>query len=363
MKKAVHQSVGIDISKDSFSCCISKRDEDMNLLFSEVLELKNNKTGFNQLVKWVRKNTDKDVELIYVMEATGVYYEQLAHHLHKLNQKVHVALPSKVKHYLKSLNVKTKTDINDARVIAQFGVERKLHTWQPPSPLLLSLRDLTRLYEQLQTQKTSLKNMLHCRKHSHDVNAFVLKTNKSILVTLEKQLKSCEKEIRQLIASEKWLSDKVKKLMTIDGVGFITVAVVVSETLGFEQFYNVKQVASFAGYDVVERQSGTSINGKSKISKKGNSHIRRALHFPALTAARYNNRLESTFNRIQQRNPHKMVAFVALQRKLLTLMFTLWKNDAEYIKNYEKVKKKVASLTKEATQDSNKITSLNEVQI
>lgn len=352
MKKIVQQSLGIDISKDSFTCCLCKRDESMSLFYSMVEEFTNDKTGYNRLVKWVRKQAEKDIELVYVMEATGVYYEPLAYHLHKLKQKVHVALPSKIKHYFKSLNVKTKTDLNDARIIAQFGVERKLLAWQPRSPILISLRDLTRMYEQVQVQKTAFSNMLHGKEHSHEVNGFVLKSNKSIISSLEKQLKKCEEEIRKLVASEDWLLEKVKKLSTIKGVGFMTVVIIVAETLGFDQFYSVKQLAGYAGYDVVERQSGTSINGKSRISKKGNSHIRRALHFPALVAARHNEKFKNTYLRIYERTPHKMVGFVALQRKLLCLMFTLWKNDEEYIENYE-AKKKVASQKQEATQDSN----------
>jgi transposase len=83
-------------------------------------------------------------------------------------------------------------------------------------------------------------------------------------------MKKSEEGTRKLILSEGWIAKKVEKLTTIKGVGFMTVAIIVSETLGFEQFYNIKQVAIFAGYDVLERQSGTSINGESRISKKGN---------------------------------------------------------------------------------------------
>lgn len=65
---------------------------------------------------------------------------------------IHIAIPSRIKHYFKSLNEKTKTDINDTRIIARFGTERKLLTWQPPSSILLSLCDLTKMYEQIQVQ-------------------------------------------------------------------------------------------------------------------------------------------------------------------------------------------------------------------
>ena len=94
------------------------------------------------------------------MEATGVYYENLAHHLHKLKQPVCVLLPNKVTHFAKSLNVKTKTDKVDARVIARMGAERNLSNWVPPLPLFKQLRDLTRGYSELMKEKTVFTNRL-----------------------------------------------------------------------------------------------------------------------------------------------------------------------------------------------------------
>jgi transposase len=152
-------------------------------------------------------------------------------------------------------------------------------------------------------------------------------------------MKKSEEGTRKLILSEGWIAKKVEKLTTIKGVGFMTAAIIVSETLGFEQFYNIKQVAIFAGYDVLERQSGTSINGESRISKKGNSHIRRALHFPALIAKRCNQNLSNIFNRIQERTPHKMEEYVALQRKLLTICLFYGKMIQSILKIMKRIKK------------------------
>lgn len=359
MKKITQQSVGIDIAKDSFSSCICKKDEKMFLKFSIVKTFQNNKTGFNQLVKWARTQTEKGVDLIYTMEATGVYYESLAYHLDKLKLKVHVALPNKINHYAKSLNIKTKTDLQDSRVIAQFSVERKLSHWTPPNKILIYLRNLTRNYEQLQGQKTAFSNMLHCKEYSHEVQPFVLKSNKAIILAIEKQLYKCEEEIKKLVTSEAWLAEKFKKLCTIKGVGFMTTAVVVAETLGFSQFNNKKQLVSYAGYDVVERQFGTSIKGKTRISKKGNSHLRRALHFPALSAVSHSEHFKGIFNRIYEKNGRKMVGYVAIQRRLLTLMFTLWKNDTKYIENYVQ-DKKLNCCDPKVIQESKVLTGLKE---
>ena len=86
--QTIIQCVGIDISKSSFSACICLRKQSGEEFLSEVLDFKNQKIGFNQLVKWSRKITNAEAEVVFVMEATGVYYESLAHHLHKLKQSV-----------------------------------------------------------------------------------------------------------------------------------------------------------------------------------------------------------------------------------------------------------------------------------
>ena len=113
----IQQSVGIDISKASFTACICTRQLNNVLTYSEVKNLKNEKTGFNQLLRWVRKECDGK-DLNFLMEATGVYYERLAYYLHKINQQVNVVLPNTSKHYFKSLNVKSKTDEIDARAVS-----------------------------------------------------------------------------------------------------------------------------------------------------------------------------------------------------------------------------------------------------
>jgi transposase len=118
------QCVGIDVSQHDFIACICKQAVDGSQQFSETAVSPNEKRGYNQLLRWVRKICSPEVETVFLMEVTGVYYESLAHHLHQLNQKVHVVLPNMSKHYFSSLNIKTKTDAVDARILSRFGVER-----------------------------------------------------------------------------------------------------------------------------------------------------------------------------------------------------------------------------------------------
>ncbi|MCU7547738.1 IS110 family transposase [Chitinophagaceae bacterium LB-8] len=284
MQTIVRKSIGIDIAKATFTAGLATSYSNATIITSEVVPFQNSKTGFNQLLKWVGKSKASLGELVFVMEATGIYYEPLAYHLSKLHLQVAVLLPNKVKHYAKSLNVKSKTDVIDARTIAQMGAERSLKLWQPPSPILKQLRELTRLY----TDLNAFTNRLQAIQAGNEPLAFIVHSTESVIKKLDSEIKKWVKQIEKLIQSESWLQQKVEKLMTIKGVGLITVAIVVAETQGFKLINNAKQLASYAGYDVVETQSGSSIKKRSRISKKGNSRIRAALHFPALVASRHN---------------------------------------------------------------------------
>ena len=331
MEQIIRQSYGIDISKLDFSVCLASLLPSGKCLFSKVEKFSNNRNGFNQLLKWSRKMGDSTIFSCFVMEATGVYYEALAYHLHKLKKPVSVLLPNKVKHFAKSLNIATKTDSIDARIISRLGVERQLQTWTPPSPVFKKLRDLTRLCSDLKQECTVYKNRNECVSCGVDVHPFIKKTNTRLLSELKKQIKKCEQEILKLIKSEPWLLEKVNKLSTIKGVGFVAITTIIAETQGFALIKNRKQLASYAGYDIVEKESGTSVKGRTRISKRGNSRIRASLHFPALVASRYNSELKQDYLRIIENKPSKMIGITALQRKLLLLMYTLWKKDEIYL--------------------------------
>ncbi len=343
------QSIGIDISKDSFTACLSLLHQDGYIQFSDVKKFKNDKTGFNQFVRWARKVKQANLPISFLMEATGVYYENLAYHLYDIKQQVHVVLPNTSKHYFSSLNIKTKTDELDAKVLSQFGVERMHKKWVKPNQTYLHLRNLCRYYVQLQEQKTTFGNIKHSKENSHEVQKLILRSNTKLIKEIDKQIAQIKKEIEKLIKQDEHLSLKVEKLLTIKGVGILTIATIIAETLGFQFVKNVKQLASYAGYDVVQRESGTSVKGKTRISKKGNRYIRNALYFPAMVACRYNENLKKTYLRIIENKPSKMVGQIAIQRKLLILIYTLWKKNEAYDTNFDK--KSSSTKDCEATQD------------
>ena len=98
--RGFHQCVGIDIDKEKFDACLFMYDTGSDMgCCTQSVQFPNNKTGFNQLVKWSRKEALKDFPLTFLMEPTGVYYEPVAYHLHKVGMTVYVVLPNKARHF------------------------------------------------------------------------------------------------------------------------------------------------------------------------------------------------------------------------------------------------------------------------
>ena len=333
----IKQCVGIDVSKDNLEVCFSQMDSKQEVSCKATKRFANRLGGWKALESWIKRFSTPGVPLWLVMEATGVYYESVAYYLKLQQYQVTVLLPNKTKSYMQSLNLKTKTDAVEARALAQLGLERKMKLWQGCSIMMLTIKRLCREREALQEHIVAASNQLHAHKHEHQPDKKTLQRAATHLKFLQKQITEIDRQIGHTLEQDPDLKEKIEKVCTIKGVGLLTAVTVVSEANGFELIENKAQLVSYAGFDVVERQSGTSIKGKTRISKKGNSHIRRALHYPALSAARHEPLFIDLYQRVTARNPKvKMIGLVAVQRKLLVLIYTLYKNNVPYDPNYNK---------------------------
>ena len=196
------------------------------------------------------------------------------------------------------------------------------------------LRALTRLYQALQENITATKNQLEAAELGMYASKTIIHSLKKIIKETEKQLIVIKDAISAHIASDEKIAGNVKNIAAIKGVAELTVAVLLGETNGFLLFKNASQLVSYAGYDVVESQSGLHV-GKTRISKKGNGRIRRALHMPALNVVRYKvGTFEIFFKRNFQRHGIKMKSYVAVQKKLLTTIYCLWKKEQKFDPEY-----------------------------
>ena len=327
-------NVGIDIAKPEFVVTLVKRNDDFSLSFSKTMTFDNNKNGFKALIKWLKDVQKVQIKNIsFTMESTGVYHESLANYLFQKGYKVHVVLPNKSKKYIDSLDSKSKTDKIDSRALGQMGIERDLREWKPSENIYIELKILTRERGALKNDITRLKNQLYAEEHSYyTYKKTILRYNKRIKF-LEEQVSSIDAEIEILIKSDTKIFEKVKRIQTTPGIGFLTIAIVISETNGFSNFNSIKQLTSYAGYDVQHKESG-SMKARSRISKKGNSHIRRALHMPSMSTVRYSKTYKAVYTRLKESKGNGLISLVAVQRKMLGLMYTLWKKNEIYIENH-----------------------------
>jgi transposase len=325
----IKQNVGVDVAKDDIKVALSSFTIEHRVVVRSTRTFPNTATGFKRLQEWVNLKRHPDLTLHFTMEATGVYYEGLAYFLYEQNYSLHVVLPNYFKKYAQSLGIKSKTDKLDARTLAQMGLERELRLWQPVSSSLLGLKQLTRERDALVRSRTTTSNHLHAYRHQGKPNKDSIKRSVKLISFLDKHIKQIEKEIEKFVNQDKELKRKMEYLLSIPGVGLLTAVTIVAETNGFAAFESIKQLTSYAGLDVRIQESG-KWKGKSKISKRGNSHIRKALFMPSLSRIRDDQNAKQFFKRLKEKKGIGMIATVAVERKLLGLMFSLWKKEEMY---------------------------------
>ena len=344
MTNIIKQVAGIDVAQNELEVSLGRIDQSLEKEVYASKTFANKASGFAALEVWIKKHTNPGAEVRFVMEATGVYHEKLAYYLSDQGRQVSIVLPNKISNYFKTLDVKTSTDKTASQAICQFGLERKLEIWQKPKKILRDLKQLTRERDQLIADRTALKNQLHAENAEAFPNESSIKRITKRMQLINKQELEIRGELAAIVKTDSDLIRKINKITTIPGVGKLTAVIVLAETNGFELIKNQKQLVSYSGLDVKLKDSGTSVKGKPKISKRGNRHLRKAMHMPALAAMRYNEHHKALFVRLVSKHGIKMKAAVAVQRKILELIYTIYKTDKAFDPNYEDAKNKVAQI-------------------
>ena len=330
MANFIRQCCGTDVSKDTLDAALIALDE----FFSETViasaRFENTLKGIQDLMRWIRKHRLKNLPLQVLMEATGVYHEKATYTLHDKGFEVAVVLPSKIKNYCLSTNIRTVNDKISARQIAGFGLRKKIDNWKKPSEEVRRLKGLCRERKQLIEERTAAKNRQHAKDSSEGADSASKKRAAALVDFLNGQINEIEKQIRALVKEYPYIKGQLNYMISVKGVGLITAATVFAETDGFSLIQNSRQLVCYAGLDVVHKESGTSVKKKGKISHKGNKYIRAALYFPAITAVNNGTRFTEFYNRLFERQQITMKSYVAVQRKMLILMYILWKNKENY---------------------------------
>ena len=188
-----------------------------------------------------------------------------------------------------------------------------------PKDIYRELKQLTRERDQVVEERAMVKNQRHAERSQAMPNQKSLERIEERIKFLGRQEKEIKLDIAALLAKQPEVKQRVKNICTIPGVGELTAVTVLTETNGFELIRNKKQLTSYARFDVKEKQSGTSVKGKPRISKRGNRHLRKSMHLPSLSSVKYNIPHRDLYVRIVSKSGIKMKALIAVQRKMLNL--------------------------------------------
>jgi transposase len=218
---------------------------------------------------------------------------------------------------------RNKTDKADAKVIAYFCEVLHPTPWQPTPKHIMHLRNLLKRIDDLEDLKRQEKNRLL-------LNPSTSKYIKDIIFQLEQQYKTVCAEISTFIEADKDLKTNCALLASIPGIGNLTSARIVAAISDISHFDSPKQLAAYFGLSPRNYQSGTSVAGKTRLSKIGNANIRKALYFPAIVAIQHNPILKDFAKRLTDRGKSKMAIICAVMRKLIHIVFGILKSNQPF---------------------------------
>lgn len=324
--------LGMDVAKAKLDCCLLL-DEAAGRRKTKVVN--NTKSGIAELLAWVAKLHVPAGELHVVMEGTGVYHEQAALALADAGVTVSIVNPAQIKDFGKGLAVRTKTDGVDSFVLARYGALVKPAAWTPPAPearvlqALLARRDA--IAQDLQRERNRQE-----KADATDTPELIRQSLADSIAFLAKQLTQLQKDIDQHIGRHPGLKDDLALLQSIPAVGPQVGSNMLS-VMHCHDFGSAEQLAAYLGLVPVERQSGSSVLGRARLSKAGPPRIRAVLYMAAVVATRCNPHVKAVYDRLLARGKSKMSALGAAMRKLVHLCFGVLKTRQPYQPNYAKI--------------------------
>jgi len=316
-------ALGIDVSKLTFDVAL--------LLETNKVKTKkfdNKSKGFVELVEWLNKKNVQDLHVC--MEATGVYSNALATYLFDTGYMVSVVNPVQIKGFAQSELSRNKTDKADAQLIARFCRAMQPKPWQPKPLHIRELQELVRRLEALQ-------NMYYQENNRLQVASSHVKTSiEAVLSMLNEELEAVKKKIHEHIEQYPDLHEKSKLLETIPGVGDATISQVLAFIGNVDDFKNAKQFAAFVGLNPKQRQSGTSVHGRSRMSKIGSASLRKAFYMPAVSAKHHNPIVRDFCENLKKAGKPTMLIIGAAMRKLVHIIFGVLKSGKPFNINFSK---------------------------
>jgi transposase len=276
------------------------------------------------------------------MEATGVYQVQLADFLYDKNIFVSVVNPLVIKRFIQMNLRRIKTDKADAEMICQYAQMNPLMAYKTAPRYVIESRILIENMDLLIKSRTMLKNRLHAIKYKGSNQRLILiNPIKRSIKDLTIQIVRLETELKRLMQTHE--ADLFTRLQSIPGIGKRTAMFMIILSEGFRKFESAKQFTCYIGLSPVQKQSGSSVRGRSRISKQGNGKLRNLLFLCSFNACKSNKACQELYERIVGKGKSKKLALIAVANKLLKQSFAIAKSGLIYNAEHRSVLKVVES--------------------
>ena len=323
---------GVDVSKKTFDVALVTNQSVSELRNVPVKRFESTETGIGKFVSWVEDycqthQIPEDMRRV-VMESTGSYSFRLAKLMVAQCTYLEPAIinPAHAAYFQKSLGYQSKTDPIDARALGVYGRERKPAPYDFPSAMMLELRDLFRLRSDLVGERVANQNRI-----AECDSKMAIRHLKKHVVNLKKRIKDIEADMKKIIEKDEEIAASAVLLRSIPGVGFLTSACILAELGDLNRFKTARQLTAFVGLSPKLRDSGTSVKGRTRLSRSGSPIVRKTMYMAALAAIR-NKRscFRAFFEQLVEKGKHKKSAVLAVERKMLVVMRSIIKNKSPY---------------------------------
>jgi transposase len=310
--------LGIDVAKEKVDSVLLVEQRSGYQVFA------NTPTGFEHLSAWLRQEQVQRVHAC--LEATGSYSDGLALYLVEQGHLVSVLNPAILVNYRRSHNTRSKTDKLDAMLLAQYARERQPRAWSPLPSEVAALRSLLAYRTDVQAMLLQARN----RQRSGRLESWVAGRLQTQIEQLVKELKLVEERTWKHLETSSKLSATWCHLQTICGIGQLAAAQLIAQIGEIERFGHPGALVSLAGLAVKHRESGSSVRGRAQMDRHGRSSLRQLLYMCALVAMRWDPQMRAWAQQLKARGKPTKVVLVAVMRKLLHIVYGVWKNASEY---------------------------------
>lgn len=316
------QVVGIDVSKRKLDIALVGDGKIKTKVFE------NTAAGHSLLQAWLEERDAHPGGAHICFEATGPYSERLATTLADAGWRVSVVNPARIKGFSQSELARNKTDKADAALIARFCLALRPEPWTPPPPAYRQLRAWVDRLDSLKEMHQQELNRLEAHRSSdqRDVAAHV-QLHVDWLATEIVKLKG---DIDDHIDRHPDLKTDTALMESIPGIGGTTAVKVLAYLGDIRRFDNAKALAAFVGVTPRQHQSGSSVQKRTMLSRKGHAAARRALYMPGLVARRHNPALKLFGDRLRDKGLAPKAVIGAVMRKLLHIIYGVLTSGREF---------------------------------